>query len=194
MNHDHDQCRTVLLRFLLEALAEHADLIRPFESEHRTSWCSGLCGISYDILPSQPFVSISFRTASDSDPHVRHRPNESTWKGYNLIGWRNAGERLRSVEEYVHQLWKHVSSDPEKCQEVNHLIFLAAAESLLDPKVAELLRQCSLPASIITDQVPYSEFGTFDYVVVDEDRVFDANYCEIVCAMRVARRLLGRIP
>lgn len=194
MNYDHDQCRDVLLRFLLDALTGHADLIRRFEAEHRTSWCSGLSAISFDILPWQPFVSISFRTASDNDPNFRHRPNESTWKGYNLIGWQNAGEPLRSVEKYVHQLWTDVSSDPEKCQEVNHLIFLAAAESLLDPKVAELLQQCNLPASIITDQVPYSEFGTFDYIVVDEDRVFDANYCELVCAMRVARRLLGRIP
>ncbi|MBC8290993.1 MAG: hypothetical protein H8E37_11825 [Planctomycetes bacterium] len=49
-----------------------------------------------------------------------------------------------------------------------------------------------LGAHTIRDQVPYQAFAWFEYCVFDGDGVFKSNYCEIVCAQRVARKLLEK--
>ena len=184
MPYDHKECRDVLFQALTGALADHIKLVRSLEEE------IGLCAISYDILPWSPFIAISFRTADDgSDHETRYRPAEDTWSGYELIGERNARDRLAPALSYVNSVY--LSADETDCggQEMNHLIQWSAADALLDPKVAQLLQACDVPASEVTDQIPYREFAEFEYVVVDEDRVFNGNYCEMLCAMRVARRL-----
>jgi hypothetical protein len=58
--------------------------------------------------------------------------------------------------------------------------------------VAKLLKECNVPTEAIKDQIPDRASPKFEYVVVDEDRVFMGNYCEILIVHRVARRLLGR--
>lgn len=164
--------------------------MRALEAKHRTDYCSGLTALSFDILPWQPFIALSFRTASDDDPKWRYYPAEDTWTGFALIGCDNAEKAFEPAMEYVDEVFAHA----EDHQEANHLFYMAAAESLLDPAVAGLLQKCNVPAAVIQDQIPYREFGNLEYVVVDHDRVFNGNYCEFICAMRVTRRLLGREP
>ena len=75
-------------------------------------------------------------------------------------------------------------------REALHIILLAAAEALLDEQVGHLLHECGLHETVKRDDVPW---GGFEYVVLDEDKAFKANYCEFVLANRVAKRLLGRV-
>jgi hypothetical protein len=187
--YDHGRCRKLFLRSLVVALSEHVDLVRDLEAKHRTNFGSGLRAISFDVLPWQPFIALSFRTAADIDHEIRWSPADDTWTGYELIGWHNAANVLGPPMEYVHNVHQHEADDPARCKEVCHLIYMAAAESLLDPSVARLLQKCNVPAGIIRDRIPCSVSPAFEYVVVDEDRVFNGNYCEFICATRVARRL-----
>jgi len=138
MHYDHDECRAVLYRALMSSLELHADLIRELESKHRTPYRSGLCAISYDVLPWQPFLALSFCTAADDWPRVRWSPTDDEWTGCNLIGWHNAEDVLSPALEYVHQPYL---GDPNSC-ELRHLIYLAAADALLDAKVAEMSAPC----------------------------------------------------
>ena len=183
MHYDYDTCRDVLLRSLTEALEQQADRIRELEARTRADG-RALNGMSFDVLPWHPTITVSFRSSADSE-QFRYEPGD--WQGYALIGPHNAAKPLAPAMQIVGAAY--VLAGDEVGQESNHLIQLAAADAILDPKVAQLLQECGVRASIITDSIPY---GLFEFVVVDEDRVFRANYCEIVVAMRVARRLLGR--
>jgi hypothetical protein len=37
------------------------------------------------------------------------------------------------------------------------------------------------------------QWGKFEYMVLDEDKAFKANYCEMLISNRVTKRLLGRV-
>jgi hypothetical protein len=69
----------------------------------------------------------------------------------------------------------------------SHIIFLAGAEALLDPKVAELLRCFNIDAPTLQDRFISS---SFQYIVVDPDQTLKSNYCDLVLANRVTKRLL----
>jgi hypothetical protein len=136
-------------------------------------------------------VTLSFRTSEDDKSEIRYSPPD--WKGYQFIGGVNSEKSIAPALDYVDQMSKGVSDDPDRAQEMNHLIYLAAADALLDPSVAKLLQSCNAKASVIENQLPYREFAWFEYVVVDVDQVFKMNYCQLICANRVARRLVGKV-
>ncbi|MAG94332.1 MAG: hypothetical protein CMJ48_11350 [Planctomycetaceae bacterium] len=184
MSYDHNECRSVLFESLLSALSAHANLIRELESEHRTEWRSGICALSYDILPWQAFIAIDFCTASDDYPAVKLTPADDCWSGYELIGVHNAEEQLTPAIDYVFNLHQ---TYPDS-RELYHLIWMAAADALLDPKIAEVLRSAGLAVDAAADEMPDSSKIT--HVVTDMDRVFEGNYCEMIVAQRVMSRLL----
>jgi hypothetical protein len=181
--YDHAKCTLLLRDTLISALVEFRDKIRKFHAEH------AIIGIAYHVMPWQPFVAISFRVYAD-DRDKKHDPREGNWTGCYFIGMHNASDLLEPAWRYLHASYEIVKTNPYRCQELNHMAYLAAAEALLDPQVTKRLTACELPASPIRDQIPYREFAWFDRVVVDEDRVFRFNYCDVVCAERVKRRLL----
>ncbi len=191
MQFDYDYCRSLFYRSLNDAISERSDEIRSLEAKYRTSWCSGLGGLSLDVLPWWPMVTLSFRTAEDDKREIRYSPAD--WKGYQFISEVNAEKAIAPALDYVDRMYKSVSDDPARCQEINHLIYLAAADALLDPSVAKLLQSCNAKASVIENQLPYREFAWFEYIVVDVDKVFNLNYCQLICANRVSQRLVGRV-
>jgi hypothetical protein len=191
MQFDYDHCRSLLCRSVNDAISEHAEEIRSLEAKYRKDWCGGLWGLSLDVLPWWPMVTLSFRTSEDDKSEIRYSPPD--WKGYQFIGGVNSEKSIAPALDYVDQMSKGVSDDPDRAQEMNHLIYLAAADALLDPSVAKLLQSCNAKASVIENQLPYREFAWFEYVVVDVDQVFKMNYCQLICANRVARRLVGKV-
>lgn len=181
MDFDYHVFRRLARKSICGALSENMDAIREFDKKQ------GANAISFDLIPWQAFVSISFRGREDDD-EIAHRPGD--WSGYELIGEHNADEFLDPVAEYAMRAYDSVQKYPARCQKMAHVIYMAAADALMCPRVGQLLEPFG--AHTIRDQVPYQPFAWFEYCVFDEDRVFKANYCEIVCAQRVTRKFLKK--
>jgi hypothetical protein len=181
MAFDFDECIEVLRNSLTGALAAHGEAIRALNQ------VEPLWAISFDILPWDPNVGIAFRLESESGTNASS--NSADWKHAQLIGDWNAKE-LVAAKEYTHQAYQARGSDGKRCQEAAHLIFLAAAHALLDERVAFQLQSFGVDAPVVGEKLPWNYFK---YMVADDDGVIKANYCDIVCANRVTRRVLGRI-
>lgn len=192
MSYDFDECRNILLECLVEALKANRDAIREItKDQNETGWIDA---ISYDVLPWHRFACVSFRNQNDYafDTEANHCQQQrkqyspADWKHYDFID----DATLEPVRKYTGDLWAR-ASESDDGQEAQHVIQLAAAHALLDQRVANLLERFGLNAEPRRDQVPW---GGFEYLVLDEDRAFKANYCEFVLSDRVTRRLLGRVP
>jgi hypothetical protein len=112
-------------------------------------------------------------------------------------GWRHSHfiedintKELIPARDYTHGACSTAKAEGLGSQEVAHLIFLAAADALLDKSVSTFLQSVGINATERSDTLPR---GYFQYIVIDEDGVIKANYCDIVLANRVTRRLLGRV-
>ena len=181
MEFDYEECRQVLHHSLMSALGARRDVIRELHKVEEF-WA-----LSYDILPWDPYVGVAFRLESESGHDASM--NSGGWKHSHFIEDISDTE-LISAREYIHSAYMRAASDGKGGQEAAHLIFLAAADALLDHSVALLLQECGINAPVIGDVLPWNYFK---YIVIDEDGVIKANYCDIVCANRVTRRLLGRV-
>jgi hypothetical protein len=71
----------------------------------------------------------------------------------------------------------------------SHLLYLAAAEALLDPRVCQELHRLRIDAIPSTD----AEFSNtlFSYVVRERDDRFSMNYCDLVLAMRYTAQIFS---
>lgn len=178
MKFDFAQCRRILHRSLMAALEKNQKRICEL-NKTEPIWA-----ISYDIIPWDPYVGIAFRLESESDDR-ENSMSSGGWMNSHFI--EDITEpALHPARDYVEELCKSNSS-----QEVPHLIYLAAADALLDKKVAALLQSNGVAATVWGNRL--SRGGCFSYIVTDEDRVLKADYCEIVIANRITRRLLGRV-
>lgn len=189
MTFDYDECRDVLHRALIASLDLASDRIRALAAAERMPLKGKVgCpidGVSYDILPWHRMVALSFRTWADEREEARFRYSPADWQHYEFVGDERTFDPAR---EYTYRVYE-AAGDALPRHEVMHLIYLAAADALLDGDVAERLRSFGIDAPVVGDRLPK---GKFEYIVLDEDRVIKANYCEILVANRVARRLLGR--
>jgi len=79
---------------------------------------------------------------------------------------------------------------PEKMElsEAAHFLFLSAAEALLDTSVAETLQSLGITAPKLGDGIGGSPF---EYLVLDADATYKANYCEIIRSNRTTQRLMA---
>jgi hypothetical protein len=181
MNFNFKECVEVLHRALMGALAEYGEAIRTLNKTEP------LWAISFDILPWDPYVGLAFRLESESGHDASM--NSADWKHSHFIEELNT-KALIPAKEYTHHAYQTLGGDGKSSQEVAHLIFLAAANALLDDRVARLLQSFGVDAPVIGEKLPWN---FFKYLVIDGDGVIKANYCDIVCANRVTRRLLGCI-
>jgi hypothetical protein len=184
MDFNFDECRAVLHRSLMDALSEHSQAIRELNSAER------LMAISYDILPWDPYIGVAFRLESETgtDPPL----GPADWQHSHFIEDLDC-PALHPARDYTQQLYTEIGGGGgTSAQEIAHLIYLAAADAILDESVATLLESAGVQAPFVGSSLPWGH--SFTYMVLDEDKVIKANYCEIVVANRVAQRLLGRIP
>jgi len=185
MPFNFQQSVDVLRQALIASLIEHAERIRSLNA------IEPLWAISFDLLPWESFIAISFRLRSESN--YPESSNSADWKHSQFISDYNsrtlAGARDFVHEEYHRCIDEQEDDDGRRSQEIAHLIFSAAARALLDEEVAEILRSYGIDAPVVGDTLPWYYFK---FYVMDADGVIKANYCDIVCANRVTRRLLGR--
>jgi hypothetical protein len=182
LDFNYDECCVVLHRALMDALTENRKAIRALNKTEP------LWAVSYEILPWDPYIGVAFRLESESGHGASL--NSAEWKHSHFIEDIST-KALIPAKDYVHQAYLTVSGDGNRSQEVAHLIFLAEATALLENSVATLLQSVGIDAPTIGDSLPWNYFK---YIVSDGDGVIKANYCDIVCANRVSRRLLGRVP
>jgi len=115
-------------------------------------------------------------------------PLPNYWQHFEFVSSQSCrSEALRHAAQVVTQLYE--SWDGQKLSEAAHIIFLAAAEALLDERVASLLQEFGVAAQIVNDELRGLRKGV-EYMVFDSDKTISANYCEIVLANRVTSRLL----
>ena len=181
MNFNLTECRKVLHNDLMNALTAKREAIRDLHKVEE------LWAISYDIIPWDPYIGIAFRLESESGFNASLKSGD--WKHSHFIEDCTSKE-LVPARDYVHAQFQSAGDDGKRAQEMAHLIFLAAADALLDESVALLLQSAQINAPVIGDTLPCNYFK---YIVIDEDGVIKANYCDIVCANRVTKRLLGKV-
>jgi hypothetical protein len=160
-------------------------------------------GISYDIIPStyQTYSGVSFRTRSDYKdsetgvPNLSLKNSPGDWKYYDILEYRTSkSEKFKQVSEYIFQLFEDIYNRSEdydaKQGDINHLIYLAVAEAVLQPSLALKLRELGFRASVVTD---YPDTYTFDYMVTDVDETFRFNFCDLVVANRMTKAVIKKL-
>ena len=137
--------------------------------------------MSLDVLPWHQFACISFRKWGTETSEGDSRYSPADWELYEFIG-DGYFEKTRECTAGLYQ------SPPDGITPAHcaHLIYTAGAEALLDPAVAQELQASGIDAPLITDDTA----GSFEFIVLDEDKVITANYCEVTIASRLTRRLL----
>lgn len=160
--------------------------------------------ISFDIIPStyQEYFAISFRQDKDyvdqdsfiEDISLRYSPAD--WKYYNFLDYRKSSSaKFKNAAATVFGVFKEPYESVEEYDEIqmdiNHLIFIAAAEALLKPSIAQKLKECGIGTAPILSSSP--DGYSFEYLVTDEDRTFNFNYCEHIIANRMTNEIANKL-
>ena len=182
MNFDVTACNRLLLESLIKAIDHSEDKIRAIaESEQANGKCN-IDGLSFDVLPWHSTLDITFRNSQDETEGAgRYRYSPADWKYYDYLDCESAFD---DAVDFTTELYESVEV-PQKA-EMMHLLYLSAAEALLDHQVANRLGALGIDAPLVSNSFRTSNF---EYMVIDEDRVIRANYCEIILANRIADRL-----
>jgi hypothetical protein len=183
MPFDYDECRSVLLQALVTVLQDNRERIRALH-ESEEIWA-----LAYEIIPWQPFAAFSIRVRDETDGNLRY--DLAAWKHYEFACNINTPV-LKEIADYCAAAVtgpQAADNSGDKSQEVAHLIYLAAAEALLAPEVSAFLRPLGINVPVATDTL---DLAYLEFVVFDPDKTLKCNYCEIIRANRVTKRLLGR--
>ncbi len=181
MKFDFDKCRAFLHKSLMTVLQKHGTAIRGLH-ESEDIWA-----LSFDIIPWQPFAALSFRAKDESQGDLRY--DVGGWRHHEFLGDINE-PLLKKVAEYSREIVSYPDSDDDEgtsSQEAAHLLYLATATALLESDVAMYLNSLGINAPNASNTLSSSYF---EFIVFDEDKCLKANYCEIVRANRVTKRLL----
>jgi hypothetical protein len=184
MRWEFERCQKLLFEAVTRGLQEAADYIRSIERTGRGD--SPVTGLSLDMFPWFSNLTLSLRVFDDcAGDRASYRYNAADWKHFDFPrAWetRTFAEAGKLINDFY-------LADGSYSRERAHLIFLAGAEALLDPRVANQLKLLGIDAPTVSDDfLPHF----FEYMVVDSDATIAANYCEIVAANRVTARLLGK--
>lgn len=183
MRFDFDDCRRVLIDGMLDALRSRTDAVKAIERTGRGDL--PVTGVSLDLAPWHGGVGLALRQSSDpTNPERRYSSVE--WKLFNFVSDEDY-EPLAEVGQYIRKVYR--SAGRRGSLDAAHLIFLAGADALLDKKVAAFFRKLGVDAPVIKDRFVEHYF---EYIVIDPDGTIRSNYCDLVLAMQVSQRLLGR--
>jgi len=154
-------------------------------------------GISFEMIPNayQNYSAISFRQGNDYKNYESLKYSPADWVHYSLLDYKTSkSEKFKEVSEFIFQLYEEIENKTEKYDklqmDINHLIFIAVAEAVLQPTVAEKLREFGFHASVITNT---PDSYTFEYIVSDADKHFNFNYCDLIVANRMTNEVLKKL-
>jgi len=193
MKFDFEECRGLLLAAVLaelEACRPTISKIPAFDVcgvELRTQ-VSGIC---LDIAPWHGSLELGLRDSDEKcDEVIRNSIGDWKLNPLRSVDDRPATPQRVKVEEFLEREYSGIK-DPELAREIAHLMFLAAAEALIDHSVTTALRQFQIDAPYVDDT--FLLHRCFEYIVTDSDNSIVANYCEIVIATRITQRLKLRL-
>jgi hypothetical protein len=189
MNFNFERCRSLLLDATLAEMTAHKSIFEQLAGyESGSSECRvQTSAISLCIEPWHGTFDLGLRDDDEKwDNAIRYSVGD--WKLYPVGGIEHARSvrETIAIQTYIEQTYGSVG-DAHKARETAHLIFLAAAEALLDVAVTTQLRKYQIDAPYVDDDFYFSR--CFEYVVTDPDSSIAANYCEIVLANRITQRL-----
>jgi hypothetical protein len=178
--------RRLFLRAVIDAIKRRSDYIRSIKRTGRGDM--PIDGIAFDLYPDHGYIALSLR---ENDAVNRHQ-NSADWPHFEFISSQQHDfPALRAALTYIEGTYgSHAASGTDHSTELRHLILLAAADALTDPSVAELLKSFDIDAAVWDDRM-FPNPGYFDYVVLDANGDIRLNYCELVRANRITRRLIG---
>lgn len=180
MKKEYEQCREILLNAVVSALEEGKQYIVNIERTARGDL--PITGIALELAPWHGFVALSLRGQSDF-PEGQSRYDSADWTHFNFTETFTSSA-LQKARSFTENLYRQPD---ESGRERAHIIFLAGAQALLDPKVAESLCCLDIKAPTLRDHF-VSSF--FQYIVVDPDETLKSNYCDLILANRITERLL----
>lgn len=139
--------------------------------------------IALDIYPWHGSASLAVRTRSVPD---EDRYAIADWPEYDFAN-QETSTQLKEAADFAAECYRN---KPESMELIDaaHLIFLAAAEALLDASITAKLQDLGIDAPNLADGVSGSHF---EYLVLDSDETCRANYCEIVRANRSTARTIA---
>jgi len=192
MKFEFEECRRLVLAAVLAELEVGKSNFVPdpvagqFGADSRPS----ISGIGLDIAPWHRRFYLALRDDDEKwDKSLRYEIGD--WKLYPLNGLVNPPAIAASAAaiDYIGDAYESVAGD--QLRNVAHMIFLSAAEALLDEAVHQRFQQYGIDAPYIVEDFP--PHRCFEYVVTDEDGSIALNYCELVIANRITNRLRGQM-
>jgi hypothetical protein len=179
MAFNYSRCRTLILHGILESLHSSRDTIDSIEKPPGIEY--PINGMSLDVVPWHGALGISLRHWTECDDEKRYCNTE--WAYFGLASDQST-PALKTAADFIHDAYISENSNLVAI-DMAHMIFMAGAEALLDPQVANLLLEYGINAPTWSD---HFVSRIFEYMVFDFDGTVTANYCELVLANRVAAR------
>src|SRR5690349_968844 len=166
MAFNYAKCRSLILQGILGGLPFGADKIAAIEKVPNVEF--PVNGVSLDLVPWHRALGVSLRLCSERDPEIRYCNVE--WTYFDLVSHKQC-PALERAADFAHEAYTSENSN-SLAREMAHLIFLAGAEALLDPRVAQLLVELGINAPTYRE-----EFLSplFEYMVFDFDGTVRAN-------------------
>jgi hypothetical protein len=187
MAFNFSQCQSLILQGILEGLRLRADKIAEIAADEKIPNVEfPIDGVSLDLVPWHGGLGVSLRLRSEHEPDIRYCNVE--WTYFDLVSHDNC-PALQRAADFVQKAYTSENSN-SSAREMAHLIFLAGAEALLDPRVAQHLLEFGINALTYRDSFLSREF---EYMVFDFDGTVPGNYCELVLANRVTAKWWPRL-
>jgi hypothetical protein len=183
---DFERGRRLFLRAITDSLRRRSEYIRSIKRTGRGDM--PIDGIAFDLYPDHGYIALSLR----ENDTVHRSQNSADWPHFEFVNSQQHDfPPLRAAVAYIAETYgPHGGTGTNHSTELRHLIQLAAAEALTAPSVAKLLRSFDIEAAVWDDRM-FPDPGYFDYVVSDANGGIRLNYCELVRANRLTRRLAG---
>lgn len=194
----YEECRDRLVLAVLAGLKHSEQVMRQrFAAENQMPM--------YAESPAYDVTGIGLYVDNDNTFILSLRNNDEKWDSQISMfpaSWENAvvgglgavdlpeiNECLSFIATWCETWCARYEDSRSVSPMCSHLLYLAAAEALLDPRVCQELHRLRIDAIPSTD----SEFSNtlFSYVVRERDERFSMNYCDLVLAMRYTARIFS---
>ena len=101
-------------------------------------------GIAYELAPWHGYIDVSLRDMSDEVPGYRDQSDSPGWKYSGVLDEIGESEATSLARELIRETYD--TAEESDGARIAHLLFIAAAQSLLDPQIVELLSSAGIDA------------------------------------------------
>jgi hypothetical protein len=147
-----------------------------------------ISGLSLELYPWHEYFALSLRDVSPGAKARYYNPAE--WGYFEFVSsMRSKAPAVIQAAQVITVLYNNAEKqDGIELVEAAHLIFLCGARALMHESVARKLQSFGIKAPVHSEK--FRESRAFEYMVFNSDETIALNYCELVLANRVTKRLL----